>query len=197
MSSLKVPCHQHLQMVRKTHNWTTDFVLMQLLKGIAGLAPSGSEFFSYYDVENLGSIQTAVDDLSDYVRSEGPFDGVIAFSQGAALAAMLLARGQFPLPFRFAVFICAGTPVSERLLHENVICYMDAAIDGPVLELPAVHIVGLKDGSLDASLALAELCGSKDRTIYQHAAGHEIPINESKQMARCIHDVITKASFAQ
>lgn len=71
-----------------------------------------------------------MDDLEEYVKSEGPFDGVLAFSQGAALAAMLIARDTFPAPFAFAVFICGGPPFSEKEIKEtNTLRYCENDID--------------------------------------------------------------------
>ena len=46
--------------------------------------------------------------LQDLWRSDGPFDGIMGYSQGAAVAGGLSAEmmlGQFP-EFRFAIIIC-------------------------------------------------------------------------------------------
>ena len=53
----------------------------------------------------------------EVINESGPFDGLISFSQGSALAASILVHHQLetpsqPLPFRFAVFIGATLPFS-------------------------------------------------------------------------------------
>jgi pimeloyl-ACP methyl ester carboxylesterase len=52
--------------------------------------------------------------IHDIVESEGPFDGVIGFSQGAALAAsLMLERSKSATKgdlFSFAIFACASLP---------------------------------------------------------------------------------------
>ncbi|KAF5526102.1 Hydrolase FUB4 [Colletotrichum aenigma] len=118
----------------KSFSATFDFVEGALewpaAPGINLLAGPNAEYFAYYDTDKYDTIIQAVDDLEEYVKSEGPFDGVLAFSQGAALAAMLIARDTFPAPFAFAVFICGGPPFSEKEIKEtNTLRYCENDID--------------------------------------------------------------------
>jgi len=58
--------------------------------------------------------------ISEIIAEEGPFDGVLAFSQGASLIASILLHHEIekPLsrpPFRFAVFICSTYAHSARV----------------------------------------------------------------------------------
>jgi hypothetical protein len=70
--------------------------------------------YTYYNpLDPLSIIQTHRD-LSQIIDEEGPFDGVLAYSGGAALAAeMLIAQDPFALEpmFRFAVFINGASPL--------------------------------------------------------------------------------------
>ncbi|KAI8316688.1 D-xylose 1-dehydrogenase [Colletotrichum sp. SAR11_59] len=121
----------------KSFSATFDFVEGALewpaAPGINLIAGPNAEYFAYYDTDKYASIIQAVDDLEEYVTSEGPFDGVLAFSQGAALAAMLIARDTFPSPFAFAVFICGGPPFSEKELKEtNTLRYYENDLDKAV-----------------------------------------------------------------
>jgi hypothetical protein len=55
--------------------------------------------------------------VKDVMEEDGPYDGVVGFSQGAALAASLLMAHQIqnpdaPPPFKFAIFICSVLPMS-------------------------------------------------------------------------------------
>lgn len=160
------------------------------------------EFFSYYDYTKPATVTQAVDDLSAYIKSEGPFNGVMAFSQGSALAAMLLARQTFPSPFALAIFICGGPPLSEAAINKGEpLRYLDVALDGEnaVLKLITVHIIGSKDDTLGNSMKLLDLCEEKSRIVYDHGAGHEIPAAPriTEEIVKHIELGIGRASFAQ
>ncbi|KAH8703345.1 serine hydrolase-domain-containing protein [Talaromyces proteolyticus] len=75
--------------------------------------------YGYYDPLRPSSIQQAEDDLLRLIRENGPFDGVLSYSGGTALAAQIIIRdaleNPFRLPgdrpFRFATFINGVTPL--------------------------------------------------------------------------------------
>ncbi|KEQ59238.1 uncharacterized protein M437DRAFT_69269 [Aureobasidium melanogenum CBS 110374] len=72
-------------------------------------------FYSFYpsaSIDNLRSVHTW---LLKVLEKQGPYDGVLAFSQGCALAATLMLEIQAASkaqPFKFAVLICGGVPLS-------------------------------------------------------------------------------------
>ncbi|KAJ0424607.1 serine hydrolase FSH [Aspergillus carlsbadensis] len=157
-----------------THEF--DFIDGSILwpptRGIAELfsseADSAVDCYSYFN-ESASSILAAVEDLAAYVITNGPFDGVIGFSQGAVLAATLLiavqpspettmqsadadteselpdalralqSRGE--PPFRFAVFLCGGHPFDLRALQRGVIVEITGrpSSDTPLISLPVVN----------------------------------------------------------
>ncbi|PYI30057.1 hypothetical protein BP00DRAFT_426927 [Aspergillus indologenus CBS 114.80] len=63
----------------------------------------------------------------DVIEAEGPFDGVIGFSQGASLALSILYHHEIshpsrPPPFRFAVFFCAVLSISpDPMFNKDLI----------------------------------------------------------------------------
>ncbi|KAL9594714.1 MAG: hypothetical protein Q9219_006878 [cf. Caloplaca sp. 3 TL-2023] len=82
-------------------------------------APGVSEIYPgpylcYYNLPTQDQIEDAHDLVLNFIEDEGPFDGVIGFSQGAALASSLIlrrARDRTAEPlFQVAVFICASLP---------------------------------------------------------------------------------------
>ena len=128
--------------------------------GIPTVFPE-DQCFAYYDPTHPFTILQAIDDLAAYVSAEGPFDGVMGFSQGAALTAMLRARRSPAEPFRFAVFLCAGVPFCEASLRQGVLRHLDPKVDKEMIRVPTTHIVGSKDDALQASLMMKELCVTK------------------------------------
>lgn len=74
-------------------------------------------FYSFYPSASSDDLRSAHTWLLKVLEKQGPYDGVLAFSQGCALAATLMldiqstseARKQ---PFKFAIYICGGIPLS-------------------------------------------------------------------------------------
>lgn len=75
---------------------------------------SKSPLYTYYNALDPSSIVQTHTELREIIASEGPFDGVLGYSGGAALAAELII-GHDPLAwdpiFRFAVFINGASPL--------------------------------------------------------------------------------------
>ena len=74
-------------------------------------------YYSFWEQTSSENIQTARKWLLDYMARSGPYDAVMGFSQGCALAAsvLLLHAAETPLlppPFKAAIFICGGAPLS-------------------------------------------------------------------------------------
>lgn len=84
-------------------------------EGIGEVYPA--PYLCWYPVPTRGSVTDAHEFVWDVIREDGPFDAVMGFSQGAALAASVLLHHQIsfpqePPPFRLAIFICGSLPFS-------------------------------------------------------------------------------------
>lgn len=96
--------------------------------------------------------------VHDYIKAlvdeDGPYDGVIGFSEGASLAAALLLEGasngdKYSIPmFRFAVFFNAvnlfspSTGLGERMLESDFLSAMDTFTQGQSInQYPALECV--------------------------------------------------------
>ncbi|RMJ07282.1 hypothetical protein CDV36_013106 [Fusarium kuroshium] len=71
--------------------------------------------YAWYNLPLKDDIENALEDILDFIESEGPFDGILGFSQGGLMAATLLlwdaSRPEGPqLPFKMAVFISTFAP---------------------------------------------------------------------------------------
>jgi pimeloyl-ACP methyl ester carboxylesterase len=115
--------------------------------------------------------------LSEYLDTHGPFDGVIGFSQGAALAAVLAAvlENDRPRPqtfttshppLKFAACYC-GFRAPERYEEWYT----------PSIKTPTLHVIGSLDTVVDEerSLALARACEKGDQRTVYHPGGHYLP----------------------
>ncbi|KAI1662267.1 serine hydrolase FSH [Daldinia decipiens] len=168
-----------------TYDFVEGVVAQDRAPGIENLATSEDLCFAYYKPHSTESFKKAVDDLEKYIKTDGPFDGIIAFSQGVSLACAILIdelrhresglrcgiffSGRPP-------FIDAGTPPT-RYSHTTPSKTREGTIN-----IPTVHIWGAEDKiEPGQALALSRLCSSDNRYEYIHGGGHEVPGSRDKE----------------
>ncbi|XP_032072223.1 esterase OVCA2 [Thamnophis elegans] len=108
------------------------------------------------------------------LAERGPVDGLLGFSQGAALAGLLCAlreAGDGRFPFRFALLF-SGFPVAEA-----------AAAAAGSLRAPSLHVFGRDDRVIPAaeSRALAERFARP--ALLAHDGGHFVPAAAAQRAA--------------
>lgn len=120
-------------------------------------------------------LEESVEAVRGAVRDHGPFDGILGFSQGAALVAMLCSLQTQKLEpefrFRFAILV-AGFP-SACKEHEQ---FYDAASP---LVIPSLHVFGLEDRVIPDSMSRELLPFFKDPLILTHPGGHFVPASSA------------------
>jgi pimeloyl-ACP methyl ester carboxylesterase len=113
--------------------------------------------------------------LTDLFAKQPPFDGIFGFSQGAALAALLvgmrapdgIATARAPLVFGFAVCV-SGFPSNDP---RHAALY--AATER--FALPSLHLIGRIDGVVPAAASLTLATRFQNPDVVEHAGGHVIP----------------------
>lgn len=141
-------------------------------------------WYSYFDAEtrhtpNEKTIEPALESLSAAIKSDGPFDGILGYSEGALVAAHALmeyARTTSlgdPLPFKCAVFIAGLIPYKfSKVDGQDVIGREEEPLNlGRVL---TVHVIGNKD-ELGEAEKLLELCKGGPTVVVKHEGGHSVP----------------------
>ncbi len=104
---------------------------------------------------------------------DGPFDGVLAFSEGCSVAASLMLRRAAQAKtsrFNFALFFCA---ISAFHLDRPGAILADECPDR--INVPTLHVVGARDPALLSSMTLYNLCNQESAALYDHGKGHTIP----------------------
>ena len=150
---------------------------------------------------------TAISQLEAYLAAEGPFDGVISYSQGASLAATYMIRfsqlhPSAPLPFKCAIFFSGGRPLDPRSLGKGNLVLIDPEQQvTPLLSLPTASIWGRNDPLWPGSSeTLWKLCDPANRASFVHDEGHDIPGARAKDAVlgsvRVIRKVIDQAVMA-
>ena len=110
------------------------------------------------------------DALAAYCAAHGPFDGVLGFSQGAALAALLLARAAIDrtTPVRFDVGILVGGFASRAVVHARM---FEAA---GAIDVPTVHVIGRADGIVPPAESRELAARFVAPQIVEHPGGHVV-----------------------
>lgn len=130
--------------------------------GEAAAAPAGLE-------ESLSAVAAAL-------AEHGPFDGLLGFSQGAALAAMvcaLRARGDPRFPVAFAVLVAgfaSRAPAHGHFYREPI-------------ALPTLHVVGDTDAVIAAPLSRELAQCFVEPVVLTHTGGHFIPAAAAQKKA--------------
>jgi len=162
--------------------------------GIESLVSPHDEFFSYFDDTSppaalVNDSLQAFLDLDAYIETNGPFDAVMAFSHGAALAAAYIINWtvKSPLPhspFACAIFFSGGVPIDPAGMSQGIVRLMDGSTDGEIITIPTAHIWGSKDKLYPTyGPVLRDLCRKDTRSVCVHDGGHDIPGAGSKDDA--------------
>uniref|UniRef100_A0AAQ4QWG3 Esterase OVCA2 n=1 Tax=Gasterosteus aculeatus aculeatus TaxID=481459 RepID=A0AAQ4QWG3_GASAC len=118
--------------------------------------------------ESLG-LDESVKAVREAVRIQGPFDGILGFSQGAAFVAMLCFLQEQKLEpefsFRFAIFVAGFRSACEE--HKRF-------YNSP-LEIPSLHVFGLEDRVIPDSMSRELLLSFQDPQVLTHPGGHFVP----------------------
>ncbi|PVH95530.1 hypothetical protein DM02DRAFT_690002 [Periconia macrospinosa] len=189
-----------------TYEFVQGVVPWELPSELENLSDPSETHYAYYDLALPESYVTAVDHLKAYIAAEGPFDGVIAYSQGAGVASMLLVREKYmnpsePPPFKVAILfspISVYDPVAY-IEKQEVRVLNDVGDGPPAIDIPTVIIYGETDRMKDECQGFKAICDPKAVWEFVHEGGHEVPgmgiknaIPETVKFAR---RGITTASF--
>ena len=120
--------------------------------------------------------------VQDVFESQGPFDGILGFSQGAAFVSLLCVLRNDPaykIEFKFAILI-AGFQSSVSPHHHMY--------SNPI-DCPSFHTIGSTDRVIPTQ-ASEELLGKfVNGTAYRHDGGHYVPANP--QLRTAINEFLT------
>lgn len=173
--------------------------------------------YSYHD----GSAESALDvarDLSTYVGENGPFDAVMGFSLGAALAATLLlgdaaghtirevetqpvdsdASPRHSPIFRCAIFLSGTLPCDWNELTRRNLSFLHASDVKHHIQIPTLHVWSPADTEYPhQSEELAEMCVSQGRTAVLHNDGHAPPVHQESihSTANAIRKLVANLSW--
>ncbi|KAF3705735.1 Esterase OVCA2 [Channa argus] len=118
--------------------------------------------------ESLG-FDESVDVVREAVKVQGPFDGIMGFSQGAAFVAMLCCLQEQKLEpefnFRFAILVAGFRSACKE--HQKF-------YSAP-LQIPSLHVFGLEDRVIPDDMSKELLPSFQDTQVLTHPGGHFVP----------------------
>mmetsp|Transcript_123181 Transcript_123181/g.394552 ORF Transcript_123181/g.394552 Transcript_123181/m.394552 type:complete len:1041 (-) Transcript_123181:103-3225(-) len=165
--------------------------------------PAGIGVRCWYDsTDDSGSMQyVGLGDTLGYMErvcaESGPFDGVLGFSQGGCLAAIMAALQKSTLKFRFCVIIsapyCRDSKRLELHLKEAPVDHIEGCVRPRVepLEMPSFHVWGSTDTQIEPWRSELLSRVFKDPVVHTHTAGHWAPSNwPAKELAVWLRDTI-------
>ena len=120
--------------------------------------------------------QDSLQSIKEQFLSEGPFDGIMGFSQGAAFVSLLCILkndSTAGIDFKFAIMI-AGF---KSLVSPHAPLYR-----GPI-DCPSFHTIGATDGVIPTQSSEELLATFVDGVAYRHDGGHYIPSSPSLRTA--------------
>lgn len=188
------------------------------LGGGGGGNPDGTAAYGYLaNPVDVRQYQDLLDGFIDMVQSQGPFDGLMGFSEGGILAATLLledARRPFA-NFRCALLFSAAPPLDPDALRDGSIKCLDPAKDTTVsIHVPTAHVYSHIDDAVrtgvpnlvsplynlwaekgwttpeDVHGSLARLC--EQPQVFVHDCGHRIPGSRDPQALRGMLRVVER-----
>ncbi|CAI4213983.1 unnamed protein product [Parascedosporium putredinis] len=120
--------------------------------------------------ENKVAVKNAFSHLEEDLAKDGPFDGVLGFSQGASCTSAFLLQlaraGAATVPFRFAIlFSTSGIPEWDVEDQESV-----------KIKIPTLHVCGEADSEwFEDAKAVTTRCADGTAELITHTGGHVVP----------------------
>ncbi|KAM9788782.1 esterase OVCA2 [Neosynchiropus ocellatus] len=126
-------------------------------------------FHAQQACEESAGLDESVAAVRDAVRTQGPFDGVLGFSQGAALVAMLCSLQEQNLEplfdFRFAILVAGFRSA----------CAQHQRFYSATIRMPSLHVFGQEDRVIPEAMSRDLLPTFLDPQVLTHPGGHFVP----------------------
>lgn len=168
------------------------------------LAMGEEETYAICDPKSASSCVKAMEDFERYIATEGPYDGIMAFSQGTSITLGWMIHKQreaqggstHQIPFKVGVFFSNPWGVYDgNALAEDRLDFLDPKDFEGLLDLPTAHIWGSADKDHAMAQAISTSCVADKRSVFVHERGHEIPAKSDTVilMARAINRAMAQA----
>ncbi|CAD5122554.1 DgyrCDS10968 [Dimorphilus gyrociliatus] len=107
--------------------------------------------------------------IKETCKTEGPFDGILGFSQGASMVSLILSlqtlQKEPSFQFKFAILVAGfkSKSVQHASLYETKI------------DIPTLHVFGENDKVIESAMSEELLKDYSNAKTLKHSGGHYIP----------------------
>ena len=138
-------------------------------QGYAWFTVGSDDLEAFFGAKKYYGIEESVSKIKQYIQDNGPFDGIIGFSQGSVLTTILL--GMNIHSFKFAFIIGSYSPTDpEYILYDKI-------------TIPTLHIWGLDDSIVMSDRSEKNYNNyPENKQKYIHDGKHIIPSNSISKM---------------
>ncbi|KAF1850313.1 uncharacterized protein K460DRAFT_269416 [Cucurbitaria berberidis CBS 394.84] len=150
------------------------------------------ELMTYGVAKTDDSARCTLEYLYRIMENEGPFDGIVGYSEGSTIAGTLLLHekmrerdeGREPM-LKCALFFGGWPPMTPTL--DGLVLADESEL---MIEVPSCHIIGSLDPYLHGNIALYNVCDPDTAFIFDHAKGHTLP--RDKHMVKELGDTVRR-----
>lgn len=145
--------------------------------GNAWFTVGSDDLEAFFGAKEYFGVDESINKINQYIEENGPFDGVVGFSQGSVMTTILLGLNTYQ--FKFAFIIGSYSPTDMKYTLYNQIT------------IPTLHIWGMDDSIVasDQSEKNYNNYPNKNKEKYVHNGKHIIPVNSSsKEMFKAFID---------
>ena len=161
LTYLKNECNAHVHYLNGTHPYVATSESSQV-------SPIESQRV-WYNATDDSSVYTGIEEsiahVLHHVKLNGPYEGIIGFSQGSILASLIIK--QQPSLFKYFVSISGFCARSDK--------YKTYYSPNEPLDVASLHIYGRRDTLVDPSRSQDFAKCFRDSACVEHEAGHFAP----------------------
>ncbi|XP_006007486.1 esterase OVCA2 isoform X2 [Latimeria chalumnae] len=140
--------------------------------------PERESFNALEQTKSCKGLEESLETVAKALADQGPFNGILGFSQGSALVAIICAlkqQGDLRFQFDFAILI-AGFK-SQSSSHESY--YRDP------ITIPTLHIFGETDRVIPGEMSRDLTSCFTDPLVLTHQGGHFVPTSAPQKKVYC------------
>ncbi|KAI1618128.1 serine hydrolase FSH [Exophiala viscosa] len=153
-------------------------------------------FYCYYDAFDPANVKKALEMLDEVIEEEGPFDGIVGFSQGGSLAVAYMVQHEIdhadePLPFKFAIIFSSVISFSpDDRYCDGIIRNLSEPEVQALSQFPATDFSLLQDAGarkMFESMAEALSAGQEGGFLSAHPDEDVFARGDTTRIPRIIH----------
>ncbi|PYH41262.1 major facilitator superfamily transporter [Aspergillus saccharolyticus JOP 1030-1] len=157
-----------------TYDFIEGHLPAPLQPGIELIATKDEPVYAYFDEQDPDSGVVAYKHLEELLHHEGPYDGVIAFSQTGTMILTYLAHltksgPNCQLPFKFAIILSiTHPPLDYEAFQRGIIAPIDLESETykDVIPIPTGHIWGSLDQAANKVALTNTICRAEVRWVH-------------------------------